>query len=113
MNRLGVKLAIAFGALLVFGAHLIWPAIEVDTLTATMLLLAILPWLGGLIKSAELPGGWKIEFPEIEAAGEKVTGIATTAIATPTAEASGDAVLGDPNHALVGLRIEIEKRLRA
>jgi hypothetical protein len=115
MNRLGVRVIITLGALLVIGARLIWPDVKVDTLIVAMLLVAVLPWLAGVIKSAELPGGWKIEFQDIKAAGEKVTGIATTAIATPTAEMSGDAVLEstDPNLALVGLRIEIEKRLRA
>ena len=86
-----------------------------------MLLVAVLPWLASVIKSAEIPGGWKIEFQEIKAAGEKVTGIATTAIATPITEVVGDtAVVGDaalesadPNLALISLRIEIEKRLRA
>lgn len=109
-------------------ARLLWPWLQIDAVSLGLLALVILPWLTPLIKSAELPGGWKVEFQDVEKAAEKITGpqidVATTgeiwrgpaAEHASTAESSIQEFAissGDPNLVLVALRIEVEKRIRA
>ena len=105
-------------ALLVLG--LIFPD-RVSWVTIALLVIAGLPWLhivlrnlGSSMQSLELPGGVKIAFRDAEAAGEKIlTGTAVSATAIPSPKPSYLSIAEkDPNLALVGLRIEIEKRLR-
>jgi len=72
--------------------------------------IALLPWLTHLVKSAELPGGIKIEFHDLKAAVDKVT--RGQQAAAPEPPSYRDIADIDPNLALVKLRIEIEKRLR-
>lgn len=72
--------------------------------------VSLLPWLTHLVKSAELPGGVKIEFHDLKSAVDKVTsGQVPAASERPTYREIADI---DPNLALVNLRIEIERRLR-
>src|SRR6266487_1327283 len=112
-----LKLAMTGGAVAVIVARLLWPGLKLDAVTLGLLVVAVLPWLSPLIKSAEFPGGWKIEFQDVKDAGDKVT-----AKAPPPPKKSAVAYEGypptvvtgpaDPNLAIVGVRIEIEKRLR-
>ncbi len=109
-----MKLAMTTGAVAVIVARLLWPDLHLDAVTLGLMVIAVLPWLSPLIKSAEFPGGWKIEFQEVKAAGDKIT-----AKALPSAKAGYEGYAptvvvspADPNLALVGVRIEIEKRLR-
>jgi len=60
-----IGLTVLFIALL--AAHTTWPKIPSDSLAVVLFVLAVLPWLDSLVKSAELPGGWKIEFRELKA----------------------------------------------
>ena len=90
--------------------HLIWPNIAIDSITITLLLIAILPWLIQFIKSFELPGGVKVELHKLE----QTTLRAESAGLLTTPKESYSFLLisnNDPNLALAGLRIEIEKRL--
>lgn len=44
-----------------------WPNfLPANSLTLVLIVLAVLPWLDSLVKTAELPGGWKIEFRELK-----------------------------------------------
>lgn len=54
---------IAFALVL---ARLAWPDLTIDTVTAALLVVAILPWLGSIIERAKLPGGWELSFQKIE-----------------------------------------------
>ena len=55
-------------ALALLAAHMRWPTLfPANSLTLVLLFLAVLPWLDTLVKAAELPGGWKIEFRELQA----------------------------------------------
>jgi len=56
---------VSLGALLLVLAHLIWPALAIDAVTITFVVIAILPWLAPLIKSLEFPGGLKVELHEM------------------------------------------------
>jgi hypothetical protein len=107
----------AIAALLAVG-HAWFPEIKIDAITVTLLGIAVLPWLGPLFKSVELPGGVKVEYQELERAGKKVeeSGLISPEPALRPMqkhEYSFQAVSGnDPNLALSGLRIEIESRLK-
>jgi uncharacterized protein YegP (UPF0339 family) len=79
--------------------------------------MAIAPWLMPVVKAFELPGGWKIEFQELRATRDKAEQ-AGLLVPPPESEGRHDfdypfQVIADqdPNLALAGLRIEIEKRL--
>ena len=60
-----LKQLISLGALLLVLVHVFWPNLAIDAIALSLILVAILPWLSVLIKSFELPGGWKLEFAEV------------------------------------------------
>ncbi len=97
--------------------RLVWPDLKLDTVTLGLIVIAIVPWLSFLLESAELPGGWKVRFRDVERAGAKVTSSASSS-SLPSSEGSLPTPsfvtleTSDPTLALVGLRIEIESRLR-
>lgn len=95
--------------------RLLWPSVKIDAITLGLLIVAILPWLSSLIKSAEFPGGWKVEFRDLEAAAQKITELNTYSdeLTTSTTPSFHELLDKDPNLALVQLRIEIEKRVKA
>ena len=62
---------ITIGALLMLVVHNILPSLTIDTISVTLLFLAMIPWLAPLFKSIELPGGWKFEFKDFERARQK------------------------------------------
>jgi len=109
-----LQITISLVAIVLTAVHLIWPHIALDGISVTLLLIAILPWLAPLFKSVELPGGVKVEFQELEKAKERAdkAGLLSDTNSTPVQEYSFQLVAEeDPNLALAGLRIEIEKRL--
>lgn len=61
-----LRVGITVTALLITLAHLIWPSLNIDAITVTLLFVALAPWLSSVFKSLELPGGWKIEFQEMK-----------------------------------------------
>lgn len=103
----------AIASLLALG-HAIFPSVRIDAVSLTLLLVAVLPWLGFIFKSVELPGGLKVEYPALERAGEEAAKAGL--LSTPKKRIEESAYLAiaeeDPNLALAGLRIEIERRLR-
>jgi len=139
-----LRLSITVAALLVAVAHLIFPSVTIDFVTVVLLLIAVLPWVAPIVKSVELPGGFKIQLQDVKEAAKELLRV-DTVIQPPTGEIRMeghvpeiplDARAGikldaevisraetavtslknvagtDPNLALVGFRIEIEKRLR-
>jgi hypothetical protein len=110
-----LKLAITVSALACVAARIIWPDLKIDAITLGLLVVAVLPWLAALIESAKFPGGWEVKFRDVQQAGAKVTGSPEAAAAAAPTQQTNDFLASlsrDPNLALVGLRIEIEKRLR-
>jgi len=108
------RILVTASSLVLLVIRVIWPELGIDPVSLALLAFAVLPWLSTLIKSAEIPGGWKVEFQEVKVAGDRVTAGALTATSvappTPSYVVISDR---DPNLAVVGLRIEIEKRLNA
>ena len=112
-----LKVAISLVATCAIVLRLIWPDIKIDVIALGLLIVAVLPWLSSLLESAKFPGGWEIKFRDVQKAAAHVTGGAkseTTTTPEPLLpEPSFVAIAAtDANLALVGLRIEIEKRLR-
>ena len=109
-----LRLIVTTCALLLVIAHLIWPGIAIDAITLALVVIAILPWLAPLVKSLELPGGWKVEFQELQKAASRADTAGLLAAEPLKSDSSFSFQIiseRDPNLALAGLRIEIEKRL--
>jgi hypothetical protein len=81
--------------------HVIWPDAKIDSATVLLLVVALVPWLGTLIESLELPGGLKLKYRSLEERFERTeqtvaTGSATAANATSIAQAAlGAARIGN------------------
>lgn len=102
-------------ALIGIGVHLLWPSLAIDGITLALLVVSIIPWLAPLFKSLELPGGWKIEFQDLQKATAKAedAGLLGNEVKDLDKDLFSFQTVAntDPNLALAGLRIEIEKRL--
>lgn len=95
--------------------HIIWPSIAIDSTTLVLLVIAAIPWLIPLFKTLEFPGGWKIEFQDLEEARNRAeeAGLLTGSEESSEGNDYAFQIIAeeDPNLALAGLRIEIERRL--
>jgi len=114
-EHIWLKLGISIGALGAIIARMVWPDLKVDVITLGLIIVALLPWLSVLIESAKFPGGWEVKFRSLQSAAQKVISEVPTAATAGVAPRPAylEIIERDPNLALVGLRIEIEKRLRA
>lgn len=114
-----LKLLITTIAAIFIVIRLVLPDINIDAITVGLLIFGLLPWLSNLIESAKFPGGWEVKFRDLEMAARAITQGTTTTTSssttttTPAPEPSYVSIATqDPNLALTGLRIEIEKRVR-
>ncbi len=108
--------AITISALLIAGAHLIWPKISIDAITIALLIIAVSPWLAPFFKSVELPGGIKVEFPELERVKKEAEAAGLITDKPKIIESRYnflDVADSHPQLALVELRIELEKALKS
>ena len=117
---MGLKIAVSVVCVALLAGHLFAPLLKLDAISLALVAIALLPWFQSLLKSFELPGVVKIELQDVQSATAKLT----QSIQSDAPDSIADAVsdrhvlslptkqsLQDPNLALVGLRIEIEKRL--
>lgn len=118
------QLFITVSAILVGLIHLFFPNLKIDAIFITLIIIAIIPWLEPLLKSVELPGGLKVEFQDFKKLEEEAIKagliksdgkIETKEITTTNSETFSFIEIAEQNEelALVGFRIEIEKRLRS
>jgi len=109
------RIAISLVAISVAILRIKFPEIKIDINTIILIVIAALPWLTGIIDTAELPGGWKFKFKSLKETAEKAerTGLVSPSLTKEDEEKYSFQQVGlnDPNLALAGLRIEIEKRL--
>lgn len=111
-----IKFIISAIAIIVLAGRLFLPNLQFDISIITLIILMFLPWFSTIIDTAELPGGIKVKFKDIEMAGEQI--IVRDEVHKNENEISKPTYSflllanTDPNLAIVGLRIEIEKRLR-
>ena len=109
-----LRQAVSLVALILALVHLMWPNLAIDEITLALIIIAILPWLAPLIKSVEIPGWGKVEFQELENVASRAETAGLLAMKSSEAEQKFSfqpIAQRDPNLALAGLRIEIEKRL--
>lgn len=115
-----LKAVISVVAVSAIAVRIAFPEIKIDLVTLGLMIVAVLPWLSELIESAKFPGGWEVKFRDLREAGEKVTSSSepppTASHQPPPVTQSQPSYVSvadqDPNLALVGLRIEIEQRIR-
>lgn len=109
-----LQLTISVVAVVLAVVHMAWPNIKVDSITIVLMVISVLPWLAPLIKSLELPGGYKLEFRDVQNAKEKADKAGLLDSKSKSGEPDSlymQIAERDPNLALAGLRIEIEKKL--
>jgi hypothetical protein len=68
---LRISLTVAALALAVIAALEEVIGIKVSAAVLGLVTIAALPWLASLLQSAELPGGWKLEFRKLESEQQK------------------------------------------
>ena len=112
-----VKLIVTALALAVGVFHYLRPDAAIDTTTLVLVIVALLPWISSLFRSVEIPGWFKVEFKDIQKAVEKAERQGLLPDTLTPREKSGYSfqlvAQDDVNLALAGLRIEIEKRMKA
>ena len=119
-----IQIFITTLAILVGIGHLLFPDLKIDAIFLTLIIVAIIPWLEPLLKSVELPGGLKVEFQDLKKlednaikAGliKQVSIPENITTDKPSLETFSFIEVAEKNQelALVGFRIEIEKRLRS
>lgn len=110
-----LQFGITFVALSIAVVHLIWPTLTIDGISVTLLFIALIPWLAPVFKSLEFPGGFKVEYRDFELAKTKAdrAGLLTETQPRQAKDKYSFQLIAehDPQLALAGLRIEIEKRL--
>lgn len=111
-----IQISVTLVSIIIAAVHIIWPSLKIDTITLVLIIVAVIPWLTPLFKSVELPGGLKFEFRELERVKQeaKAAGLIDDKPVKETPEYTFIEVAeSDPRLALAGLRIELEKSLRA
>lgn len=108
-----VRFTVTLAALGLALTHLLFPSLAIDVITLGLLAVAIIPWLAPLIKSLELPGGWKVELQEMYQVSTRAQDAGLISDSDSLAAEHSFQLVADrdPNLALAGLRIEIERRL--
>lgn len=116
-----VKVVVTLVAVSLAILHLIFPKINIDLITVSLLALAVIPWVETLFKSVELPGGLKLEFQELKKIEEEAQKVGLINSEDVKIEEDEEDVekrlfveLAEQNQelALVSLRLDIEKCLR-
>jgi hypothetical protein len=96
--------------------HTAMPSFQIDGITVVAVGIALLPWLSTIFKSVEIPGWLKVEFKYFQKAAKDAESAGLLSGPLTKKERSQYSfqliATDDPNLALAGLRIEIEKRLK-
>ena len=54
-----ISVIVTVAALALAVLHVIFPSAKIDAVTLVLLAIAVVPWLAPILKTIELPGGWK------------------------------------------------------
>jgi len=106
-----ITIIISFIACILIIAHIFCPDVAIDSITVALLVLALVPWMLPLLKAIDLPGVGRIEFQDLEKIGNeaKQAGL----LGADAGQKYSFETVDDPNLALSGLRIELERVLKA
>ncbi|MFC9931504.1 hypothetical protein [Streptomyces sp. NPDC127190] len=66
LRRRAVAVVLTGGAVVVAVVHVVAPGLRIDGVTVGLLAVAVVPWLGDLVRSIDIPGLGRIEFREIQ-----------------------------------------------
>jgi len=113
MNYYKLSLGISLIAGILAIIHMFTPGIAIDGVTLVLIIIAFIPWLAPILKTLEVPG-LKVEFKDWEDFIKRTEQSEFISV-TPHPEEKfifEKIANEDPNIALAGLRIEIEKRLQ-
>ena len=108
-----LRWTISVVALLFALLHALVPSIVIDAATALLIGIAVIPWLGLMFKSVELPGGLKIEYRDLQEVALKAreSGLIEPELRDRQEPLYVQIADCDANLALAGLRIELEKEV--
>lgn len=108
-----VQISVTVVALCGAVAHLHWPDAKIDAITLALIVLAALPWVAILFEEIELPGGWKFKLAELKKSEQRAVQVGLLDEGAPLVPEHEYQMVADddPNLALAGLRIEIERKL--
>ncbi len=106
-------LVLTTGAIAAALFHMKNPEVVFDAATLFLIGIAIIPWFSSIFKSIKLPGGLEIEYRELQRIEQEAAKAGLfSKTPKPGKEATYATVVNDdPNLALAGLRIEIERKL--
>lgn len=110
-----IQISTTVVSILIIVVHIIWPSLKIDAINLTLIIVATIPWLAPLFKSLELPGGLKFEFQELKRVEKeaKAAGLVTDEpVKAKQKYIFMELVGSNPQLALAGLRIELEKSLK-
>lgn len=120
MNRGTIRWVITVSFAIAALGHTLVPFVTFDSIAVTLLGIACVPWVGRLFAKVEIPGFLKLEGQALEEAGDRIVKSGLIPSETARNDRPGrhvyafEAVGGDdPNIVLAGLRIELERRIRA
>lgn len=114
-SAIKIQISITIAAITIAAIHILLPNLKIDTITLALVIVAVVPWLAPLFKNIELPGGLKFEFQELERVKQEAKAAGLIDETTPqnqTAYTFLDVAETNPEFALAGLRLELEKSLR-
>jgi hypothetical protein len=63
--NLWVPILVSVGALIIALAHASAPDLKIDEVTLGLIAIAVVPWLGHVVESLELPGGAKVKYRQL------------------------------------------------
>ena len=111
-----LKIIISIVSLAIAALHIFNQEIEIDSIALVLIIIAFIPWLAYLLKIMELPGGFKLEFKDLQNTTNRAkdVGLISEDLSEKEAKDYSFQLIStdDPVLALAGLRIEIEKRLK-
>jgi hypothetical protein len=108
-----IKIIVSSVAALIAILHIANPNIAIDTITISLFLIAIIPWFIPYLDTVELPCGIIIGLKDTDKVSKQVK---EAGLVSDTPNDSNEFCFQqiasrDPNLALAGLKIEIEKKL--
>lgn len=116
MKIIHLRIGISVISVAFIVVHILFPQLAIDGVTFALIVLAFLPWLAPIFKSLELPGVLKVEFQDlvkVQMNADKAGLLSPISEQEQMPEYTFQVIANeDPNLALAGLRIEIEKRLQ-
>lgn len=121
MGSKTLRILVTIGAVALIILRMQFPDVPVDNTILFLSALAVFPWLAGVFRSIELPNGYKIEMQELNSVSNVISksnkNSKNLEPITDEIKRSKPSFLrlsdSDPNLALVGLRIEIEAKLKS